>query len=285
MTWNPALRWLAAILLAAAASAQETPPPVPPGGLPIPPVDLELPLILLEVDDPVAAARAQNDRAYRDYLHLREILIARGHAGRWVAILDGQILPRAGGEVVPVDSIEALHFLVDPGHEGARHRYFFRIGEEGDVAYHYYAPNLPGSDALGVGLFRATFLGEPESDVVFAPDRVYAKRGARRHDWAYGEKGIALDLADPTARPTVRAIVTPSSACDGTFVLSSETAASLGLERFEIPGVCWYGPEDGERVACRRARLRWRVPELDLDATIPVAVWPRRPANAPGAVR
>ncbi len=263
MTWNHGGRWLGFAAIALVTTSRTEPARAPtPASL-------------------VAAARALDDRAWRDYLHLREILLARGFAGRWIAIVDGQIVPRVGDEVAPQESIEALQLLVDPGHEGALHRYLFRIGEEGEAAYHYYAPNLPWSDALGVGLFRATFLHENGSDVVFGPGRVYATRGERKHSWAYGEKGIDLVLADPTGSSSLAAIVTPSSACDGTFVLSSETAAMLGLEKFEIPGTCWYGPEGSERFACRRARVRWRVPELGVDALIPVAIWPPRPVALP----
>jgi hypothetical protein len=225
-------------------------------------------------------ARSQDDVAYGEYLHVRETLIARGELGHWLAIVDGKLLPRAANResLAPAESLEVLLFLVDPDHTAAKHRYLFRIGEEGDVAYHYFAPNLPWSDALGVGLFRATFLDEPGSDVVFAPESVQLTRGSnsKRKSFEFGAKGIALTLADPTGATKVESTVTPSSACDGTIVLSSETAERLGLERFEIPGVCWYGPDGGERFACRRARLRWRVPELDLDATVPVAIWPRR---------
>ena len=255
---------------------QET-PPFPDPGLNQVGLNQEL---LRSIVGPIAAARMQDDAAYALYLHQRELLIARGSAGRWVAIAEGELLPRKGEAIAPAEELPTLLALVDTLHPAALHRYLFRVGEEGDVAYDYYAPNLPFSDACGMGLFQATFLAEPESELVLAFDRVYAKRGERRHSWAFGEHGIALHLESPGEDPVggrgLDTLVTPSSACDGSFVLSAESAAKLRLELFEIPGVCRYGKLDGMK-ECRRAHLRWRVAELELDAVVPVAIWPQRP--------
>ena len=280
----------AALLIAAAAAARQS-APAGGGTRPAEPVvepdaspaglfgpGLLIPDVRVAPDDPVALARAADERAFQQYLHAREVLIARGFLGKWIAIADGMLLPVADGKLAPADSLDALHFLIELDHGTSPHRFVFRVGEEGDVAYHFFAPNLPWSDALGTGLFRAAFSDETDVKIVFAPDRVYATHHGKTHSWPYGEKGIPLELADPSGSIKVPAIVTPSSACDGTLVLSEETAAKLGLTKFEIPGTCWYGPEENgdSRFACRRARLRWRVPELDVDVLVPVAIWPKR---------
>lgn len=222
----------------------------------------------------LVAARRQDDGALLQYQHQREELILRGWLGRWVAIADGELLPKHTRLVKPAVSLDALLEELERDHPKALHRYLWRVGEEGDVRCEFFAPNLPGSDALGMGLFQALDLAGGEAKVVISSDTVFVTRGSRSHPFPYGERGIPMHLADPTGARLLDAIVTPSSACDGTIVLSPKSADALGLARFEIPGIARYGPDEAPLHACRRARLRWRAPELDLDAEVTVAIWP-----------
>ncbi|MBI1850753.1 MAG: hypothetical protein HYR85_10455 [Planctomycetes bacterium] len=85
---------------------------------------------------------------------------------------------------------------------------------------------------------------------------------------------VDLDVTDPAGAIASSVRVVVSGSFDGMLVLEPDAAARLHLERFEIPGTAVID-RGSHRIECRRARVRVRLPDVGVDALVPVAIWPR----------
>jgi hypothetical protein len=210
----------------------------------------------------------------------RERLVERGSAGRWLAIAGGQIVPRGPGTEsegdlrgvpAPVATLEELLAKLAKAAPDAKHRFVFRVGEEGETSASYVSPTLPGSDALGAGFFQ--WIGE-EYQPTFGPNATWIVRGDRRADLVCQGYQFELPCSDPGGAHAEKPTFGFSNPFTGTIVLNAATARRLGTELFEIPGVARLGPGPTDGVSCRRARVRVVLPAIGLDRNVPVAVWP-----------
>jgi hypothetical protein len=232
-------------------------------------------------DDPIARERAADEEEYASgYVPWRERLVERGSAGRWLAIASGQIVPRGPGTEsegdlrgvpAPVATLEELLAKLAEAAPDAKHRFVFRVGEEGETSASYVSPTLPGSDALGVGFFQ--WIGE-EYAPTFGPNATWIVRGDRRADLVCQSYHFELPCCDPAGAHAEKPTFVFSSPFTGTIVLNAATARLLGTELFEIPGAARLGPGPTDGASCRRARVRVVLPAIGLDRNVPVAVWP-----------
>jgi hypothetical protein len=249
--------------LAPRAPLQETPPQeTPPQESPAqgaPPA---------EAADPADAERARNETAFEDdYLRQKERLFP-AHAGHWLAIVDGRLLPAdARGRPAPAATLDECLAAADAANVAALHRFLFRIGEEGDVVY--LDPRAPNQSVVGMGFklalgIAATF--DPASSAV-----TWTRAGkSRRFALDHGE--FELRLSDPTGRQLAAARVSDSAGYAGFLLIDAALGDLLDAERFEIPGRALLRAGDQIR-ELRRAHLRVELPELDLDERVPAAVW------------
>ncbi len=67
-----------------------------------------------------------------------------------------------------------------------------------------------------------------------------------------------------------------STGFSGYTTLPHETAVAASLHLWEVPG---HIAVEGvfQKGACRRARMRIKFPETEIDLLLPVAIWPKRP--------
>ena len=246
------------------SAPQETPPQEAPPDAPPVEAPAEAPA---EPRDPADAERARNEAAFEDdYLRQKERLFS-AHAGHWLAIVDGRLLPAdARGRPAPAATLDECVAAADAANAAALHRFLFRIGEEGDVVY--LDPRAPGHSVVGMGLklalgIAATF--DPASSAV-----TWTRAGkSRRFALERGE--FELRLSDPTGRQFASARVSDSSGYAGFLLVESSLGDLLDAERFEIPGRALL--RAGETIhELRRAHLRVQLPELDLDERVPAAV-------------
>ncbi len=260
----------AALLLAACASGGDTGgrgPEVPPP----PPAAGQDPAA--RPPDPAAerAERLANEAAYREqYLPVRTRLKA-DHLGKWIVIARGVMLPANERRTFPAPAatMEEADLAARAEAPAARHRFVFRIGEEGDEKE--FLGGTEVRHVLGVAFLAAwEGRGTLGPNVSLLLDRV-------------GQ--VSQRAAD--GRPFVRAAVLPpsgvggaeeewglSTGFNGYAVLSPATAERVGLALWEIPGsVRIEGVlQSGD---CRRARARLRIPPGGgVDLEFPVAIWP-----------
>jgi hypothetical protein len=236
---------------------QETPPQeAPPAEAPAEPRDV------------ADAERARNEAAFEDdYLRQKERLFP-AHAGQWLAIVDGRLLPAdAHGRPAPAATLDECVAAADAANAAALHRFLFRIGEEGDVVY--LDPRAPNHSVVGMGLKLAlgiTASFDPASSAV-----TWTRNGkSRRFPLDRGE--FELRLSDPTGRQFAAARVSDSAGYAGFLLVDAALGDLLDADRFEIPGRALL--RAGDQVQeLRRAHLRVQLPELDLDERVPAAVW------------
>ncbi len=223
-----------------------------------------------EVPTKADQERARNDERYeKEYLHRKDVLFIQ-HPGDWISIVRGKLSD-------PFPSLIACAAAAEKEHPSAAHRYMFRIGEEGDVHYDGPAPLEPCQPLNVVGgtfkaLFHIGFAWQAGGDDAWL---AWERSGKRRtFQWKRPSRITGLEIADPLASTRAELAVVDSGSSTALLLLDTPTASALGLERFEIPGraVVDYS---SERIQCRRARARVRVPEIDLDETVPIAVWPK----------
>lgn len=227
----------------------------------------------------IAAERSVNEAAFRDRYLTQKEEITRKHAGKWIAIVAGRIWPAGEqGALEPAESLKACLRVVNETHPKAVHRFVFRVGEEGDVRFSDWSTLRSGVpyNLLGAGLKKHLALR-----VVFD-----ARDGTI--EWGRGGKTRRFDNSDhplidfPLASPgqgATRLIpLVDSLAFTGMALFEPETAARLGLERFEIPGAARFVDGGGKvlgGLVGRRAHVRILLPELKIDETIPAIIWPR----------
>ncbi|HET6203276.1 MAG TPA: hypothetical protein VFI25_10795 [Planctomycetota bacterium] len=214
-------------------------------------------------EDLVAAQREKNERFFlSDYLERREGLVERS-AGKWIAIV-------AGESTSPAETFADCLRAADARDAKALHRFVFRIGEEGPVAYRVGGatdPNLVGLRFFG-------YLDIHPMEFKFADGQLTCWRGERSKVFRIEDNRIPLLLGVPGGTSVRPIRVGASTGFTGIAVFDAASASELGLTRFEIPGEVTLDGSFGRSV-CRRARMRVQIPELEIDEILPVAVWKR----------
>jgi hypothetical protein len=220
-----------------------------------------------------AAERTANEEKYREIMSQRRERLLHQHLGHWVVIAGGRTLPEnEHGRVVPSENLEAALTAATAAVPDARHRFVFRLGEDGDVR-----TELGGAQKAHV--FGNAFMGLLGGPLNFMPDGTVTLV-------RLGGDSVAISAESPDGLPYVNPAVGPpggagsagtlfvlSTGCSGYGTVPADTAERAGLHLWEIPGVNHV--EGAIRTGeCRRARMRVRLPAADLDALVPVAVWP-----------
>ncbi|MBL8841059.1 MAG: hypothetical protein JNL90_05940 [Planctomycetes bacterium] len=218
--------------------------------------------------DPVDRQREQNELAFEgDYLRQKERLFP-DHAGQWIAIVAGRLLPiDSRGRLAPTPDYAACLAAADAADPAALHRFLFRIGEEGDVVYSdgYATPRTMVGAAL-----KQRFAITSSFDA--AARAILWTRAGRSARFAVEREQIELRLSDPAGRAVVVTRVADSASFGGFLALEATFAGLLDAEKHEIPGRVLLRTGAGLEEA-RRARVRLAVPELELDELLPAAVW------------
>ncbi|MSR48292.1 MAG: hypothetical protein EXS13_14735 [Planctomycetes bacterium] len=259
----------------APAPAPDTPAPQPGEAPPSdPPTADDVPVTAPAVEapaadpDPVDLERGRNEATFEDsYLRQKERLFA-ANAGRWIAIVDGRLLPvDARGRVAPAAEFGECLAAADSVNPNALHRFVFRVGEEGDVVY----PDPLASARAMVGMGLKLQLGIATTFDPAASAVMWTRAGKSRR-FAVERDQIELRLADPAGRQFAAIHLADSSSFSGFLLLEPTLADLLDAERFEIPGrvVLKHGEQLRE---LRRSRLRVQVAELELDEPVPAAIW------------
>lgn len=210
--------------------------------------------------DVLDLARARNLALYereKERLH-RDLL------GKWVLIAD-RAPEEVEGAFKPLlvgDTLESVAALAPD----AKHRFVFRVGDEGDVttvASAWHAPRSAGS-----GFVRATGLTS------------FADKGGGVVELRKGEAVVTFHDASPFPRIRV-GIERPSGPSPAapearevllgtvgpTLALAPADDERLGLARWEVPGTEIVGG-----VPCRRVLVRVSIPELEIVSTVVAAV-------------
>jgi hypothetical protein len=214
-----------------------------------------------KVDD----ERAKNDAAYeQEFLWQKETLFQQ-HPGEWIYITGGEVSKTFA-------SVSACAEEADKKFPGAAHRYVFRIGEDGLVRYDVTTLLEEGQpkNLLGNG-FRSLL----EITLEEVDDGLVLKRHgkSRTFKWQRASHVRGVELLDPLGSESLTIDATLSGS-NSILLVDTPTAGRLRLARFEIPGSARIDSGDGA-VRFRRARVRIRLPEIDVDDMIPVAIWPR----------
>lgn len=220
------------------------------------------------VDDPVDEERARNETAFeREYLRSKERLFAE-HAGEWIAIAVGRLLPvDERGRLAPAPSFDECVRAVDAQAVEALHRFVFRIGEEGDVLY---SDSSATPRSIVGGTLRSSLGVSPTFDA--GRSEVRWTREGRTHAFPLAADRFVLLLADAAGVHALDARVAESATFGGFLVLEAPFADLLRAPLFEIPGRAFLDTPSGMH-ELRRTRLRVRVPELEVDALVPIAAW------------
>ncbi len=242
------------------AAAPTDPPPAPPAA---PSSDASA-----APRDPVDLQREQNELAFEgDYLRQKERLFP-DHAGQWIAIVAGRLLPiDARGRLAPTPDYAACLAAADAADPAALHRFLFRIGEEGDVVY---ADSYPTPRTMVGAALKQRFAITSTFDP--AARAILWTRAGRSARFAVEREQIQLSLSDPVGRAVVVTRVAESASFGGFLALEATFAGLLDAEKHEIPGRVLLRTGAGLEEA-RRARVRLSVPELELDELLPAAVW------------
>ena len=222
--------------------------------------------------DEAKAQRTLDEKAYAESFLPRKECLFRQHAGKWIAIAGGKILPSTTeGVLAPAASLEEAEAVAEKACPQARHRFVFRIGEEGDLRYDLGGTEWP--ESLGSGFLVCL-------------QRDWMIRGTDEMWCVVGEKQVQINVPRPGGKtgldllPELRppggdrkraARFAVATGFDGIAVMRPRIARALALARWEIPGsIQLEGVCAG---TCRRARVRFRLPQIGWEETLPVAVW------------
>lgn len=223
------------------------------------------------------AEREANEAGYREHvLGIRHRLLNE-HLGEWVVIAGGKPWPvnEHGTVVRPPPTMDQAVAAAEKGAPGARHRFVFRIGEDGDLEEQLGGAEVP--HVLGVWFYM--HLERPDVEVRgLGPNQPihFVKGGVRTEITAKGPDHrmfLRPEVGAPGGQGRADALFVLSTGFGGYTTVSAETAAAGSLHLWEIPGRLTI---DGvfRKGACRRARARYRFPGTDLDFVLPVAIWP-----------
>lgn len=214
--------------------------------------------------DPAALERVENEKAFREeYLPKKESLFERG-AGKWLVIADGHLLLDT-----PVETIKDAEFLGRKCAPNAKHRFVFRIGEEGDVSY-----RLGGTaDPFSVG---GNFLAQVKDgcEIRFSGDQEGVYSGGKKISSSSIDKGLKIhpEVSPPLSEKGKEIEFLVATGFQGFLTLAQKEASSLSLELWEIPGTVHLEGVFQSGTA-RRARVKVKIPEVQEEFTVPVAVW------------
>lgn len=267
----PALGGLVAILVAAgsirhAPADEPRPAPAGPASFPYDAVK-------------TAAERAADEAAYTQNIGVAREHLLHEHLGEWVAIAGGRVFPQneQGTAAAPADTLEKAVAAADAAVPQARHRFVFRLGEEGDFWHMLGGVELP--HVLGNRFLALLERPDVEMRALGPGQRIhFVKKDVR----------VEFTAKSPDLRMVVRPEIGPvggagkadalyvlSTGFSGYGTLSAETAAAAALHLWEIPGsVSLQGAFATNTGKCRRARARLKFPGTDLDFVMPVAIWP-----------
>lgn len=238
----------------AAAPAQDT----PAAGAELPSIDAE---------------RSADDAAYRTlYLPERARLIAEA-PGRWLAIVGGRLVPADGTLPAPAPTMEEAVAAASAAAPGARHRFVFKVGGDGDLECDLGGCELPrvlGTQFLALLERRDVMVrfSTKRPSVQFISGDTARELATRSED---GRMFLAPDVGPPGSEARGGRAYCVSTGFGGLATMPQEDAK--GLELWEIPGVARVTGvmQSGE---CRRAWARFRWPNTPLDFVVPVAIWP-----------
>ena len=217
------------------------------------------------------AEREKNLEAFRTgYLPYKESLIER-HAGDWLVIAGGLVMPTADGNPLPTEDLERALGDAEIFAPDAQHRFVFRVGEEGEI---YYRPTL-SSRPNYMGTQMLSYFG---GNFWITPDGMYVTE--RGQEWHEGKRvgsgtdaddgpSFDIELAIHGATEGTSARFQVATGYTGYSVVSKQVAASIGLHRFEIPGGVYFHEK---MVPMLRARVHFRLDGTDLDHELPVAI-------------
>jgi hypothetical protein len=219
-----------------------------------------------ETDD----QRAHDEIVFEnEYLRQKERLVP-DELGKWLVIVDGRLLPSdAHGKPAPAATMAECLAIADATDEKALHRFVFRIGEEGDVLY--ADPSRAIRSVVGTSL--KSLLGVSAGYDPRANELTWTREG-KSHRFKFDHERFSIMLSDPLGRQSMATPVADSAGFGGFLALESINSVVLDGPRFEIPGRVLLKTGEGFQ-ELRRVRIRVRIPELDVDVTVPAAAWPR----------
>lgn len=235
------------------------------------------PTVARAEDAGVAAERATNEAGYAEHvLGIRQYLLDE-HLGQWIAIAGGRAFPvnETHTAVRPAATMEEADAAARAEVPGARHRFVFRIGEEGDSKEELGGAEVP--HVLGVWFFAKLERPDVEMRGIGPRQPIWStKSGVRTEITVKGPDDrmfVRPEVGSPGAAGRADALYVLSTGFGGYAVLPAATATAASLELWEIPGRIAI---DGvfRRGECRRARARFRFPGTELDFVLPVAIWP-----------
>ena len=227
----------------------------------------------------VAAERAANEAGFKEHiLGWRQYLLEK-HLGQWVAIAGGRAFPvnEQHTAVRPAATMEEADAAARAEVPGAKHRFVFRIGEEGDFEQELGGAELP--HVFGNMFFAALERPDVEMRGIGPRQPIYFRKGDVRTEITAKGPDIRMfvrpEVGAPGAAGRAGALYVLSTGFGGYGVMPAAAADAASLELWEIPGKITI---DGEfqKGECRRARARVRFPGTELDFVLPVAIWPSR---------
>lgn len=218
-----------------------------------------------------AQERTVNEAAWKAQYLPRQRGYHQEYRGKWLAIAGGQLLPMDDrGQPLPASSLAEADAAARKAVPNAKHRYLFQIGTEGDVSHTLGASgesNRLGRAFVpnGVQNFRTD---EATGRVWFLVAQQWHEVGVTgAHERA---PYVMPQLSAPLAATGRGQKLYLASGIEAIAVLTSQLAAELGLELWEIPGTATLS---GEKKPCRRAYVRFRWQEPAIDVALPIVIW------------
>ena len=225
----------------------------------------------------VNAERLLNEKAYTtEYVPIQERIKSKLKE-KWIVIVDGKLL-FVGEDGLPLasNSIEAADAAALKAAPNARHRFIFKVGDEGNQE----CPLGGCEKRLVMG---NTFAAEvsPGGVLFGGPDGLQFNRVAGSDKWV----SVGVKLAGDDRSYLRPAMLAPggTTELEGTFCMStgfggkavmpSDFAAQLRLELWEIPGEATLKGEGDNGGACRRAYARIKIKQVNDTWLMPVYVW------------
>jgi|GEM_PF-5540848 len=226
------------------------------------------------------AERAANEAAYREHILGMRNRLLHENLGQWVAIAGGRAYPVNESRTVvrPALTMEEAVAAAEAEVPEARHRFVFRIGEEGDLEELLGGAEIPHI----LGNWFMMHMDRPDVELRgLGPDMPihFVKGGVRTEITAKGPDSrmyLRPELGPPGGAGHAEALYVLSTGFGGYATIAAATAAAASLHLWELPGsVTISGAFQKGR--CHRARAQFRFAGTDLVFVLPVAIWPDRP--------
>ena len=232
--------------------------------------------VIAQVDKkptPVEKARAESLKTYQQMYLPQQAQLLKKAAGQWVLISKDQVLPQSDkGKISPAKTLDELLLLAEALVPGAKHRYVFRVGEEGDRSTFYTA----GDVQFGVGSkFAEAIMKATESEWWCRGASVLLKNKSGEFKElspaGSGVPTVPFTIAAPKGDVSSKASFVYCSAFPGGATISPKEAAKLHLELWEVPGTHTLN----EFYKCPRALLRFTLKDPKAEVTLPVCILKR----------